>query len=80
MSQKNINESYIDTVRKLNSRNKTRIKTEYGLTEETNVSAGIRQEDSLSPCLFNIIMDKIIESLPWETNGKSILGNPLLCG
>lgn len=31
------------------------------------VSTGIRQEDSLSPCLFTMIMDKIMEGLK-ETN------------
>ncbi|XP_057671223.1 uncharacterized protein LOC130902950 [Diorhabda carinulata] len=63
LNQKGVKKHYTNLVRQLNINTKARIKTDCGLTRELKVSSGIRQGDSLSPCLFNVIMDQIIESV-----------------
>lgn len=46
--QKNVNEKYIEIIGEVNSRNRTREKTEHRLTEEIVVSVGISQISSIS--------------------------------
>lgn len=46
--QKNVNEKHIEIIGEVNSHNRTREKTEHGLTEEIVVSAGISQISSIS--------------------------------
>lgn len=45
LKHKNINTKYINVIRELNTNNKTGIKTDYGLTKEVPITAGIRQGD-----------------------------------
>lgn len=53
-------EIYITVIEQLNKDNKTKIKTPQGFTEEVPVLEGIRQGDSMSLILCNLIMDKIL--------------------
>lgn len=72
LEEKQISPKIIQIIKTLNTNNKTRIKTNNKLTEEIPTSIGIRQGDSLSPTLFNIIMDKIIDSVKTADRGYRI--------
>lgn len=47
-------------IKDLNTNNKTKVKTPTHISETVPITDGIRQGDSMSPTLFNLIMDKII--------------------
>jgi len=68
MREENIPEEVVKIIEELNTNTKTRIMINNTLTEEVPVSTGIRQGDSLSPLLFNIIMDRIIKEV--KATGK----------
>ena len=53
----------IAAVQMLNTSNTTSIKVNSELSKKLKVSSGIRQGDSLSPILFNTIMDEIIKDV-----------------
>lgn len=55
--------NYINVIKELNKNNRTQIKTSQGLTEQGPILTGIRQGDCLSPFLFNLIMDRIINDV-----------------
>lgn len=55
--------NYINVIKELNKNNRTQIKTSQGLTEQGPILTGIRQGDCLSPFLFNLIMDRIIDDV-----------------
>ena len=42
---------------------KTKVRANGELIDEIQTPAGLRKGDSLSPALFNIVMDKTIESV-----------------
>ncbi|GJQ84770.1 hypothetical protein Trydic_g21170 [Trypoxylus dichotomus] len=54
----------------INSLSRTMIKLGNELTEEIQIRIGIRQGDSVSPFVFNMIMDKIIGELPKTASYK----------
>jgi hypothetical protein len=60
---KGISKLYLDLIKDINSETKTSVLANEERTEEIQTPTGIRQGDSLSPALFNAVMDKIIESL-----------------
>lgn len=59
----NVNSKYVRIIKDLNTNNKTQVKTNQNLTKEIDVKVGIRQAESLSSTLFNIIMNEIIEEV-----------------
>lgn len=63
MREAGIPEEIVRIVEALNSKTTTQILANDILTEEIAVSIGIRQGDSLSLLLFNMIMDKIIKEV-----------------
>lgn len=74
LQEKGIDRKVINLIKLLNTNNRTRIKTNNQLTEEIPISIGIRQGDSLSPALFNIIMDQIVNDVK-STNIGYNMGN-----
>jgi hypothetical protein len=63
LQDKGISTLYLDLIKDINSETKTRVRANGELTKEIQTPTGIRQGDSLSPALFNAVMDKIIESV-----------------
>lgn len=53
---------HLRIIKELSSNQRTRVKTDLCLTEEVYMFA-IQQGDSLSSCLFNIVMDQVIRNV-----------------
>jgi len=60
LRNRKLNPYIVTIIKELNTDNSTCIKARNNLTKTISVSIGIKQEDSLSSILFNIIMDEII--------------------
>lgn len=60
LNEENMPQQIIELIRDINTRNKTKVKVDNELTGEIDITSGIRQGDSLSPLLFNLLMDKLI--------------------
>lgn len=56
-------QNIINVIMDMNIDTKTRIRVEGDLIEEINTTAGVRQGDSLSPIIFNLIKDQIIDKI-----------------
>lgn len=56
-------DTIVRAIHNLNMNNRTRVKAGDTYTEEIPTPGGIRQGDSLSPFLFNLLMDRIIEEV-----------------
>lgn len=69
-----VDNKIVELVKEMNTENTTRIRTEYGLSEEIPIKAGVRQGDSLSSVLFSMIMDKIMQNVK-RTGEGYWLGN-----
>lgn len=69
LNKKLVPADVIRIIKELNTQTKTRIRINNQLTEEIDVDTGIRQGDSLSPLLFNLIMDKIIQNVKNTSSG-----------
>ena len=63
LKHQEIDSRIVEVIRKLNTQNSTFIKIQNTLSEQVQISKGIRQGDSLSPTLFNLIMDQIIQQV-----------------
>lgn len=63
LQEKGIAPEIIRLIAEMNSGAKTRIRANNEYTDDIRISAGIRQGDSLSPALFNLVMNRIIESI-----------------
>lgn len=64
MRTKGLNHRLINLTYDINTQCKTKIRAGHMTTKDIEINTGIRQGDSLSPFIFNLIMDKIIENLP----------------
>lgn len=63
LEQRGIPTYIIKTIEDIYSDNKTQARINGQLTDTIPINSGIRQGDSLSPLLFNIIMDEIIKNV-----------------
>jgi hypothetical protein len=75
--EKPVPPSIAKVIRNINSNSSTRIRVNGELSAEIPTPTGVRQGDSLSPFLFNLIMDKIIEEVA-ELNVGYRMGERLL--
>lgn len=73
LETKGLNPRLINLIYDINTNCKTAIKVQHLFTNEILIQTGIRQGDSLSPFIFNLIMDQIIENLPKTAGYK--MGN-----
>ena len=69
LQKRNVDERIITAVKNLNTNNTTCIKNNSEMSKKLQVSSGIRQGDSLSPILFNLIMDEIINDTKGAARG-----------
>ena len=70
LREREVPEHLVRMIRELNSGTTARIKSTHQLSKPITLTNGIRQGDSLSPMLFNLVMDKIIANLPQELGYK----------
>lgn len=73
LKEPNVPLKIIRLIEELNIETFTKIRTGGKLTENIPVNTGVKQGDSLSPTLFNLVMNKIIESVKFMEGYK--LGN-----
>lgn len=74
LQNKHVPHDIVNIIRELNHETSTRVSTKTGLTKDIPTPTGIRQGDSLSPQLFNMIMDDIIEELKTTKGYKLTTG------
>ena len=69
LSEQGVPEKYVRLVKDTNEDARTQVKTSIGLTGKITVRVGLHQGSSLSPCLFDMILDVmgqgIKEQPPW---------------
>jgi exonuclease III/ribonuclease HI len=63
------NESYINLIQQIYKDNHTQIITPYGLTEGVNMQKGVKQGCPLSPIIFNIFLNPLLEKIEQTTTG-----------
>lgn len=63
LGEEQVNTQVIRVIRDMYENTTTRIRTTEGMTEDIMIGEGIRQGDSISPLLFNLIMDRIIKDV-----------------
>ena len=70
--------SLINLIQNIYTNNNAKIKTEGNLSESIPINQGIRQGDSLSPLLFNIIMNEIVDEVT-KRKGSTIGDEDISC-
>ena len=70
MREKRVSEKYVRLVKNMYDGARTQVRTCVGLTEKFGVTVGLHQGSSLSPYIFDLIMDvlgqEIIAPAPWD--------------
>ena len=70
LRERNVAEKYVRLVQDMYEAAKTQVKSSVGMTEKFNVAVGLHQGSSLSPYIFDLIMDvlgqNIIAPAPWD--------------
>jgi len=66
LREREVPEQIVRIIKELNTDKIARIKSNNQISTPITISNGVRQGDWLSPMIFNLIMDKIIENLPKE--------------
>ena len=65
-----MSEKYVRLVKNMYDGARTQVRTCFGLTEKFGVTVGLHQGSSLSPYIFDLIMDvlgqEIIAPAPWD--------------
>ena len=61
LQERRVSNNIIQVIKQLNTNNSTRIQSGTPTTEEVQILTGIRQGHSLSPMLFNLVMDRSIK-------------------
>ena len=73
LQKRNVDGKIIAAVQSLNTGNTTSIKVDSEVSKKLKISSGIRQGDSLSPILFNTIMDEIIKDVKCTGRGYKLI-------
>ena len=76
LREREVPEQIVRIIKELNTDTIARIKSNNQISTPLTILNGVRQGDSPSPMLFNLIMDKIIENLPKEL-GYRMGNNPI---
>lgn len=63
LNERNVPRCLIELVKDLNTNTRTQIITAEGLSDAIVINKGVRQGDSLSAFLFNLVMDKLIRAV-----------------
>lgn len=70
LRERNVSEKYVRLVQDMYERVTTQVRSSLGLTEKFYVTVGLHQGSSLSPYIFDLIMDvlgqNIIAPAPWD--------------
>ena len=69
LHKRNVSQNIIEVIRSLNTNNTTCIKVDSSISGIVPIVDAIRQGDSLSPILFNLVMDEIISSVKSTSRG-----------
>lgn len=72
LQKRYVDNRIITAVKNLNTDNTTSIRINNETSGQLPVASGIRQGDSLSPILFNLIMDEIIAEVKGVTKGYKL--------
>jgi retron-type reverse transcriptase len=76
LREREVPEQIVRIIKELNTDTIARIKSNNQTSRTITITNGVRQGDSLSPMLFNLIMDKIITNFPKEL-GYRMGNNPI---
>ena len=79
MQERRVSNNIIQVIKQLNTNNSIRIQSGTSTTEEVQICIGNSQGDSLSPMLFNLVMDRIINQTKGEGRGYRMGQTKILC-
>ncbi|KAL4089381.1 hypothetical protein QTP88_024427 [Uroleucon formosanum] len=68
----------IDLIKACNTNTMCKVKFGNGTSDRFEVSTGLKQDDALSPVLFNLALEKVIRSMPMRQNMELLSNSTLL--